>query len=147
MANVTRHAGKLAGGVVIAGLAVLLQGCSQKAPSGPPVREFAVDLAGAAKHCDVPTVSPDPGKDTKVAMTVGSDGGWCAITVANAGKPYDAGLLKSEPSHGTVLIHTVGNNTRIDYTPQPHFVGPDAFTVQLLPGSATLGVGVTVVGP
>ena len=51
-------------------------------------------------------------------MKLGNDGGWCAITVNNGGRPFDAGLLAAAPAHGKVLVHTVGNNTRIDYTPE-----------------------------
>ena len=50
-------------------------------------------------------------------MQVGNDGGWCGITVAQDGKPYDAGLLTQAPEHGKVYIHPVGDATRIDYTP------------------------------
>ena len=77
-------------------------------------------------------------------MKLGNDGGWCAITVNNNGKPFDAGLLATPPAHGKALIHTVGNDTRIDYTPAARYVGADAFTVRLIPGDATLRVTVTV---
>ena len=44
-----------------------------------------------------------------------------------SGKPYSAGLLIAEPMHGKVLIHSVGDNTRIDYTPDVRFAGADSF--------------------
>lgn len=125
---------------------LLLYACAEKPPPGPPVRLFAADLAGGAKKCDVPTVTPTAGQEASVAMKLGNDGGWCAITLANAGKPFDAGLLTVPPTHGKVLIHTVGNDTRIDYTPDPHFAGADTFAVRLLPGNATLRTSVAV-GP
>jgi hypothetical protein len=92
----------------------------------------------------VPKVAPAAGQQTPVAMQLGNDGGWCAITVSNGGKPFSAGLLTSEPSHGKVLIHTVGDNTRIDYTPDVRYRGADTFAVRLIPGDATISASVTV---
>jgi hypothetical protein len=85
-----------------------------------------------------------------VPVSVGNDGGWCAISVARAGSkdtgpiPYKTGLLAGRPSHGKVYIHTVGDATRIDYTPAPGYAGPDSFTVTLVPGAAVLRAEVTV---
>ena len=147
MANGERHAANHAGWLAIATMTVLLQACAQQPPSGLPVRVFAADLAGGAKKCDVPKITPAAGQQTPVAMTLGNDGGWCAITIANAGKPFDAGLLTAPPTHGKVLIHTVGSDTRIDYTPQSRYTGTDAFAVRLLPGNATIQASVSVNPP
>jgi hypothetical protein len=95
----------------------------------------------------VPNVSPAAGKQTPVAMKVGNDRGWCAITVNAGGKPFSAGLLTSEPMHGVVLIHSVGDNTRIDYTPDAQFAGADSFVVRLIPGDATIAASVEVSRP
>ena len=99
---------------------------------------------GAAKACTVPPVTPAAGQLVDVAMKVGNDGGWCAIAVSNGGRPFNAGLLTTPPAHGKVLIHTVGNDTRIDYTPAPRFAGADAFSLRLIPGDATIRAAVTV---
>jgi hypothetical protein len=81
-------------------------------------------------------------------MTLGNDGGWCGLTVRQSpGKPYDAGLLSVRPSHGSVLIHEVGDDTRIDYTPDHRYVGSDTFTVKLIPGNAMVSVSVSVSAP
>ena len=48
------------------------------------------------------------------------------------------------PSHGRVFAHHVGNNTRIDYTPDPGFVGTDSFAVRLIPGNAVFEAALTV---
>jgi len=122
----------------------LIQGCApqQAAPSG--TRLYASDFAGGAKSCAVPTVSITDGKETAVPMTVGNDGGWCGITVAQSGRPFAAGLLTTRPTHGKVYIHTVGDNTRIDYTPDTGFTGSDSFTARLVPGDGSLRVAVTV---
>ena len=129
-------------GLAIAAIALLLQACAPKPPPAPGPRMFAADMTGAAKSCTVPPVTPVAGKMLDVAMRVANDGGWCAVTVNNNGRPYDAGLLDAQPKHGKVLIHTVGNDTRIDYTPDPRFAGADTFTVRLLPGGAVIRVAV-----
>ncbi len=146
MVNSKRWAVDHAGWLAIAAATLLLQACAEKPPSGPPVRMFAVDFAGAAKTCNAPKATLAAGQATDVALSLGNDGGWCAITVNNGGKPFDAGLLTTPPVHGKVLIHTVGNDTRIDYTPDARFAGADSFTVQLIPGHPTIRASVSV-GP
>ena len=127
----------------LAATALLLQACAQKPPASG-TRMFQADLAGAAKSCSAEKVAPAAGQETPVTMKMGNDGGWCAITVDNGGKPFDAGLLMTEPAHGKVYIHSVGDQTRIDYTPSARFVGSDAFAVRLLPGGAVLRANVAV---
>jgi hypothetical protein len=119
----------------------VVQGCAQK-PAPPPARQYAVDQTGGAKSCNVSKVTPADGKDTDVPMTVGNDGGWCAITVAQRS---GAGLLTSRPAHGKVFVHQVGDDTRIDYTPAAGYAGQDNFAVTLVPGDAVLRTDVTVV--
>lgn len=127
--------------LVVTGLT--LAACAKSiGPSGP--RVFASDLAGGAKSCSAPAPTLKDGGEAQSEMKVGNDGGWCGITVAKNGKPYEAGLLTGMPAHGKVLVHTVGDNTRIDYTPDRGYAGQDQFTVTLLPGSAMLRVSVTV---
>ncbi|HUB49471.1 MAG TPA: hypothetical protein VMB73_31235 [Acetobacteraceae bacterium] len=127
------------------GSVLLLQGCgAQPGPQAPQPRLFSSDFQGAAKSCTVPKPSLAAGKETAAAMTVANDGGWCAISVADDGKPYASGLLTELPAHGEVYIHPVGNMTRIDYTPDVGFAGSDAFAVRLLPGNPVLRVSVTV---
>jgi hypothetical protein len=125
----------------------LLQGCGQGGggPAGSRLRVYAADLAGAARSCDVPTVTPASGQSVEAAMKLGNDGGWCGISVHQDGpRPFDAGLLTARPAHGNVLIHEVGDLTRIDYTPDRAFSGTDSFSVRLVPGNATIRVAVTV---
>jgi hypothetical protein len=140
-----RFATNPAGWLAIAATALLLQGCAGKPPAAGP-RIFNVDQVGGAKTCAVPKVAPEAGKETRVEVKVGNDGGWCGITVNNGGKPFAAGLLTTGPAHGKVQIHTVGADTRIDYTPQRAFVGADAFEVKLIPGDARIRASVAV-GP
>jgi hypothetical protein len=141
--NGMRPGSNPAGWLAITATALLLQAC-EKPPSAPAVRVFSADVSGGAKSCDVPKVAPVAGQETPVAVKVGNDGGWCGITVNTGGKPYAAGLLATAPVHGKVLIHTVGNDTRIDYTPAARYAGADAFAVRLIPGDATIRVSVTV---
>ena len=134
------------GWIAIAATALLMQGCAEK-PAGPGPRIFNVDQVGGAKTCDVPKVTPTAGQETRVEVKVGNDGGWCGITVSNGGKPFAAGLLATGPAHGKVLIHTVGHDTRIDYTPARAFHGTDGFVVKLIPGDATIRASVAVSPP
>jgi hypothetical protein len=124
----------------------VLAGC-EKPP--PPVvstaRVYAVDQQGAARTCKVSDATAVPGKQVAVEMSVGNDGGWCALKMSAPNhSPYGAGLLTDRAAHGTVYIHTVGDDTRIDYTPEHGYAGTDTFSVTLLPGAAALTVSVTV---
>ncbi|MBV9538261.1 MAG: hypothetical protein JOY70_04945 [Acidisphaera sp.] len=126
--------------------ACLLAACQNApAPAPPSARVFAADLSGGAKKCDAPKDIPlAAGKEAEVKVTVGNDGGWCAIAVGQGGKPFAAGLLTTTPAHGTVFIHTVGDVTRIDYTPEARYAGPDSFAVRLVPGDQAIRASVTV---
>ncbi len=128
----------------------LLQGCSEKAapPAGSTLRVYAADVTGGAKRCTVPAVSPAPGKTADAAITVGNDGGWCGLPLHQPGpKPFSAGLLTARPAHGSVTIHEVGDDTRIDYVPDRGYAGPDSYAVKLLPGDGVVQVSVTVTAP
>jgi hypothetical protein len=145
-ANTIRHVAQTA--FLMTGLTLV--GCSHPEP-GPvasTTRVYAADITGAAKVCDVPKITPVPGSGSEAAIKVANDGGWCGIPVHQEGpKPFGAGLLEKRAAHGDVLIHEVGDNTRIDYTPDRGFAGNDAFVVKLIPGDATLRVAVTVTVP
>lgn len=128
-------------------LAAILAGCAQEAgPAASTRRVFHADLQGGAAVCTVPRdVSLTAGQQAEARMTVGNDGGWCGITVSQSGpRPYDAGLLVERPRHGRVHVRKVGDVTRVDFTPDPGFVGADSFTVRFLPGNPALKVAVTV---
>jgi len=138
-----RHAPWVALALIGAGL----QGCAEPPPPPPPAqhaRVFASDFQGGAKSCTVPKLKLESGKEVPAAMQVGNDRGWCGITVAQDGNPYAAGLLEQPPAHGRVYIHPVGDDTRIDYTPDLGFSGADSFVVKLLPGEPVIRVSVTV---
>ncbi len=125
-----------------------LAGCGQSGlvSAKPRLPVYAADVAGGAKLCETPSVSLALGKPAAAAIRVGNDGGWCGLSVQQDGpKPYAAGLLTSRAEHGTVTVHSVGDNTRIDYVPDRGYVGPNSYSVNLLPGPATLKVAVTVV--
>jgi hypothetical protein len=112
------------------------------------MRVYAADLAGAAKVCEVPKLNPVAGASADAAVKLANDGGWCAISVHQEGpKPFEAGLLTARPAHGNVLIHEVGDDTRIDYTPDRGFIGSDSFAVKLIPGGASIRAAVTVTAP
>ncbi len=136
----------------ILGLALvgaLLQGCSGQpgGASGPSVRLFAADVNNGAKVCEVSKPALAAGKVVEATMKRSGNTGWCGLPVSNGGKPFDAGLLVARPAHGKALVHTVGNDTRIDYTPEFGFTGTDSFTVQVLPSEASVRIAVTVTAP
>jgi hypothetical protein len=126
---------------------ILLLGCAGRpsGPSGTSPRLYAADMNGEAKTCETTTPTLISGKVADATIKVGSNGGWCGIPVRKSGQPYDAGLLTARPEHGKVFVHRVGNDTRIDYTPDFGFAGADTFTVSLLPGEAGLRIAVTAV--
>ena len=128
--------------LTFATVGVLLQGCGPKF-SGPGTRLFEADFKGAAKSCDSPKATTTPGRITESTMKVGSDGGWCGLSTSNGGRPFDTERLTARPEHGKVYVHRVGNDTRMDYTPDAGYAGADSFTVQLLPGEASVHVAVT----
>jgi hypothetical protein len=127
----------------------LLAACSNPAaPAGSTQRVYAADVTGAAKSCDAPGITPSSGGVTDAAIKLANDGGWCGLRIRQGGaKPFDAGLLVARPEHGSVLIHEVGDDTRIDYTPDRRFAGSDSFTVKLIPGEERIKVAVTVTAP
>ena len=128
--------------------ALLLQSCAQApAPqAASTTRRYAIDFQGAAKNCQVPErLAFTAGQPTQAQMSVANDGGWCAIAAAAPGpRPFAAGLLVGEPEHGKVYVHSVGDETRIDYTPDRGYAGPDKFAVHLLPGETQLAVAVNI---
>ena len=129
----------------VAAAALVLQACAPPPKPASTTRLYAADFVGAAKACTVPKLAtPAPDKEVSATMTVGNDGGWCAITVDNNGQPFDAGLLTARPAHGHAYVHTVGDATRIDYTPNAGYAGPDSFAVRLLPTGAVVRAEVTV---
>jgi hypothetical protein len=133
------------------GLALLggLAACAeQAAPAASTRRVFLVDTQGQARTCTVPQrVALTPGQQAEAAMTVSNEGGWCGITVAQAGpRPYDAGMLVQRPQRGRVHVRRVGDVTRVDYIPDAGASGTDAFTVRMAPGNAALQVNVAIQG-
>lgn len=131
--------------LALAAMVGLLQGCGpDQIVRGSKNRLFAADLAGGAKLCQVPKVSPVDNQTIEVPMGLGNDGGLCGLPVQRGGAPFGAGLLTTRATHGAVVIHEVGDFTRIDYTPDRGFSGADSFVVKLIPGNAGIKINVTV---
>ncbi len=126
---------------------LLLAGCANK--QGASTQGLDQRNEGIAKTCtpSVPELNASASASATITMT---NDGWCAVrTSERDGKPYQLGPLKSRPEHGRVLIQPVNAETRIEYTPDPRFVGTDRFNVALrsrTPGTpdATVQVAVTV---
>jgi hypothetical protein len=131
----------LLGGLALAGCG----GNPKIEPVPSKLRVFAADLQGATKTCEAPKPFLPAGQTTEVSTKQLNDGGWCDILLhQNGPKPYDYGLLTARPAHGTVVIHQVGDDTRIDYTPDAGFAGNDSYAVKLQPGDAVLHVTAVV---
>lgn len=126
-------------------LLTALSGCAKPQAPVSNTRLYAIDQVGAATRCSVQPVSVRPGQNASTKMTLANSGGWCAVTLTKpGGGPFDAGLVVQSPLHGKIYIHTVGDGTRIDYTPAPYYHGIDRFAVKLLPGEGGLAVQVSV---
>jgi hypothetical protein len=126
----------------------LLQACSSQQPITSGARVYAVDVTGQAKTCEVAKLNPADGQTIDTTMKVDGNGGWCGLPLHQSeGKPFDAGLLVGRPSHGTVIIHEVGDATRVDYTPDKGYSGTDSFAVKLIPGDAVIRISVEVTKP
>ena len=126
----------------LAATALLMQGCAPKQAAWSGI--YAIDAAGGAKTCVAAPVTMPDGQAGVVPVQVSSEGGWCGETLSHNGAAYDSYLLVTRPSHGRVFAHHVGSNTRIDYTPDPGYVGTDSFAVRLIPGNAVFQAAVTV---
>ena len=125
----------------LAAIAILAQGCAKP---GAWSGVFASDLAGGAKTCVASAAAPPDGQTVLAQMQVSNEGGWCGITASRGGSPFESYLMAARPAHGRVFAHRVGTATRIDYTPNPGFVGTDSFAVRMLPGNAVVQGAVTV---
>ena len=120
-----------------------LSACETQPPTVVSSRSpiYSTDLSHKAANCTVsPVTLTDGGSTDAVMMTGGA--GWCGISVRKNDQPYGAGLLTRVPRNGAVYIHTVGDDTRVDYTPRAGTSGADSFTVRFLPGDATMRVTV-----
>lgn len=122
---------------------LLIQGCAEK-PQAVQMQEPA-DEAGHAAKCDV---TPNPvvlhGADAvKVAMTVGNDGGWCAVRMAQS----KTAILRQPPEHGKPYFRNVRDISRLQYYPAAGFAGTDSFTFQMIPSGALVKTTVTVTAP
>ena len=128
--------------------ALALAACTQQpgaltASSRHPT--YSTDLAGKAASCTAPDVQLTQGQPAMGTIETGG-GGWCGIAVTRGGDALTAGLLTQAPRAGKVYIHTVGDVTRVDYTPTGAVVA-DAFAVQFIPGDETMRVTVSGATP
>jgi len=108
--------------------AVALSGCATK-PA--PTEQAAVDLQneGIAKTCTPSTVDLAGATPATISMT---NDGWCGVfTAEKDGQPFSLSLVKTRPAHGRVYIQPVNRQTRIEYTANTGYIGPDSFTVAL----------------
>lgn len=103
-----------------------------------------------AAVCDTPPVRANAAVPPTIAMTVGNDGGFCAARFAqpNGGGPFASFLVTEPPRHGDPLIYNYNGQTVVTYTPTTGYAGPDAMTVEFVPGPhetrSTLRIAITV---
>ena len=131
--------------VLLTALGLILQGCAAIQPTTPVshATRYSTDMVNKAAVCSFTPIDPvKDGAVNPVTLTTGG-GGWCGFGVSQNGQPYTAGLLSKRARFGKVHIHTVGDDTRIDYTSYERAVTADSFTVRLIPGDATITVNVT----
>jgi hypothetical protein len=133
----------LAAGVLLPAL-LLGAGCQERVAGVAATRVYAIDQNGRAKTCNAPAADTSAGKPTDATITMSNEGGWCGVTTRQGNRPYSAGLIQTRPQHGMAFVHTVGDDTRVDFTPDAGFTGQDKFSVRLIPGNAILNVAVTV---
>ena len=110
--------------------AIALQGCATTPPPPPPGEDLNL---GIAKSCEFTPVQLALGGTGNSTVTMSNDG-WCAVRVTEPdGQPFALGLMPQRPEHGRVLIQRIGGQTRLEYTPNPGYVGADRFTAALRP--------------
>ena len=130
--------------IAAAAAVVALQGCASK-PAPPPVPTEDLNI-GISKTCTFTPVQPAAGSSVNSSLTMTNDG-WCAVRTTEAdGQPFQLGLVRQRPAHGTMLVQKLGGETRLEYTPNPGFTGTDSFTASLRPkaGGADAAVQVAV---
>jgi len=133
----------LAAGVLLPAL-LLGVGCQERPAGVAATRIYAIDQNGRARTCNAPAADTSAGKPTEATISMSNEGGWCGVTTRAGNRPYTAGLVQTRAQHGIVHIHTVGDDTRVDFVPDAGFSGSDKFSVRLIPGNAVLNVAVTV---
>lgn len=116
----------------VAASALLLSACAKQEVAQAPRQ--AEPLDGLAQVCAVTPNELPVGQPASVQMQVRNDGGWCAVRIADKdGTPFNYPLMRQRPTHGSVAVNKVNGNSRIEYTPNAGYAGPDAFTVALVP--------------
>jgi len=131
--------------IAIAVTALAATSCAPQQQAAPAATE---DLnVGIAKTCTPSPIDFAAGTTAAATITMTNDG-WCAVrTKDKSGQPFKFGLVKSRPAHGRILIQKIGGETRIEYTAENRYVGPDRFSVALasnLPNTPDSTVQVTV---
>ena len=138
----TRFAPPATACLCLAAVALLAGACAPQSAAWDGI--YTVDRAGGAKTCAAPTSSPADGTAIKAQIQLNNDGGWCGMILTHGQQPYNSYLMVTRPAHGRVFAHRVGNNTRIDYTPDAGFTGTDLYAIRLIPGNAVVESAVTV---
>lgn len=115
--------------IVATAATLAVQGCAPQSTTPTVTAQEANE--GKASTCTASAVDLAASAPATISMT---NDGWCGPTVTEKdGSAFALGLVTARPVHGHVLIHTVAGRTRVEYTPDGRYIGPDAFTVALRP--------------
>src|SRR5262245_31330850 len=80
--------------------------------------------------CVVATVSDFVGAGkAEEHITVAQNGSPCMIFASIAEHSMGEGTIATPPAHGTATVQITAEATRITYTPERSYVGPDGFEV------------------
>ena len=131
------------------GIAAAVGGCAPRAEvqtAAAPPNPYG--YLRPAALCDTPGKPLPTAGIASTTLVVGNDGGYCALRFAHDGAPYASFLVTAVPAHGDPLIYNYNGQTVVTYTPTAGYAGPDAMTVEFVPGGgaprATLTVAITV---
>jgi hypothetical protein len=89
---------------------------------------------------------------TPTDMKVENNGQECSISMFNAdlGAAQDGALVSTRPAHGHVITELLGGErgtTKLVYTPDAGYAGPDSFDITFEPGARDVVFRVAVTAP
>lgn len=114
--------------IAIAATAIAVTGCATQTTVPAATEDLNV---GIAKTCTPSVVDLSASTTAKATIAMTNDG-WCGLHVKDrSGAPFKYGLVK-RPARGYILVQKIGGETRIEYTAENRYVGPDAFSVTLI---------------
>ena len=129
-----------------------LAACAHPAPVTEALPPNPYGYLKPASACVVPPLHLPPTGRIATTMALANDGGYCNLDVAqSSGGPFASFLVTRVPAHGSPLLYNYNGRSRITYTPTGGYLGPDAMTVELVPGPGqprvSIDLAITVTTP